>query len=431
MVYGHKARKRSSHGGYSTVINLHFCPEMKARKKHCDALLVVSLVLFMAWQLYASTWWLSDSTQQSQFDSVIGSFLGDQTARRSMLAIPKERAFGACLMVKNDNDLLHEWIAYHYTVLPLRYLIVGKDVNNTEEPMDVLKPWKDQAHLDFWILNSSEFSYRFEDSERKVEDAKVRHHHSLVNRQKGFISTCSLILKENGVRWTAYIDTDEYVLPNLLSQNDEPFHAAQRRRPTLNSSLEIRSTLQNVGHPNSSVAQTLLNLQIMGRVKSCFTLPRLLVGALKNRTCKEARTVASETNLVSSLYTLRYTQHAPKGDFKHSKFGKVFIDLQSIPSDVLSNVKPRNIHRPYSQFCGHSLVHFPNSIFYINHYIGSWKRYNARPDERRNRQEWEQRAFLDDGSPSCESQIHTWLPRFISVVGNETAKQLLQKVPKL
>ena len=35
--------------------------------------------------------------------------------------------FSACLLVKDDNQLLPEWLAYHYTTMPLRRLIVGVD----------------------------------------------------------------------------------------------------------------------------------------------------------------------------------------------------------------------------------------------------------------------------------------------------------------
>jgi len=36
--------------------------------------------------------------------------------------------FSACLIIKDDNIILSEWLAYHYTILPLRRLIVGVDV---------------------------------------------------------------------------------------------------------------------------------------------------------------------------------------------------------------------------------------------------------------------------------------------------------------
>jgi hypothetical protein len=34
-------------------------------------------------------------------------------------------AFSSCLLVMDDNHRLTEWLAYHYHVLPLRYMVVG------------------------------------------------------------------------------------------------------------------------------------------------------------------------------------------------------------------------------------------------------------------------------------------------------------------
>jgi hypothetical protein len=45
------------------------------------------------------------------------------------------------MIVKDDNAQLAQWVAYHYTALPLRRLIVGVDINSTEDPMDVLGQW--------------------------------------------------------------------------------------------------------------------------------------------------------------------------------------------------------------------------------------------------------------------------------------------------
>jgi hypothetical protein len=33
--------------------------------------------------------------------------------------------FSSCLLVMDDNHRLTEWLAYHYHVLPLRYMVVG------------------------------------------------------------------------------------------------------------------------------------------------------------------------------------------------------------------------------------------------------------------------------------------------------------------
>jgi hypothetical protein len=89
----------------------------------------------------------------------------------------KEESFGACLMVKGDNELLYEWLAYHYTTLPLRYIFVASDVGNTENPSVVLNRWK-QANTDlqFWIKNASTFIHRHGHVYGPVNSTEDVHH---------------------------------------------------------------------------------------------------------------------------------------------------------------------------------------------------------------------------------------------------------------
>jgi hypothetical protein len=341
--------------------------------------------------------------------------------------------FGACLMVKDDNELLYEWLAYHYTILPLRYIVVGSDINSTQDPTAILERWREKTDLRFRVLQASEFSNRYDEGPTFEKDETSRHHHALVSRQKGFISACSELLQKQGIRWTAYIDSDEFVVPNRLSEHDEGLVVDGSKHNSIRKeSYQIRSSLEAVGSPNTTVVDVLLELQKHGIVGSCYTTPRLLVGALENRTCpaaKEVSDLARRRFQYRSMNTLRFLQHAKKGDFQYSKFGKVFMDLGRIPEDTVLNVKPRNIHRPYRDHCGPGVVHFPDTFFYLNHYIGSWERYSSRPDGRRNRNEWEQRAHLDDGTAPCESAIHGWFSRFISSVGEEQARYLMGVTP--
>lgn len=332
-----------------------------------------------------------------------------------------ESSFAACLLVKDDNDLLQEWLAYHYTVLPLRHILVGVDVNSTQDPLEILQRWHD-TDLRYSVIPSEAFADRYPKRVAPMQDEKSQHHHDLVHRQKGFISVCSEHLKRKGAKWTAYIDTDEYVVPNRLGAHDQHLVLDGHDHFSMkNESFQIRKHLPSVGDSSATVADILIKLQEAGFVESCFTLPRLLVGALENRTCSDAQ---DDRMKFSQLSTLRYFQHSVKGDFQKSKFGKVFMDLSKIPVDTIRTV-PRNIHRPYKDVCGPGSVHFPDSFFYTNHYIGSWERYSSRSDKRRNRDEWEKRAFLDDGTPACESGVYEWLPRFVGQVGESQANYLL------
>jgi hypothetical protein len=48
---------------------------------------------------------------------------------------------GACLLVKDDNHLLVEWLAYHYISLPLVHLVVAVDPESVTSPLPVLQRW--------------------------------------------------------------------------------------------------------------------------------------------------------------------------------------------------------------------------------------------------------------------------------------------------
>jgi hypothetical protein len=345
-------------------------------------------------------------------------------------------SFGACLMIKEDNELLPEWLAYHYTVLPLRYIVIGSDLGNTQNPQDILSRWK-TAHSDlqYWVWNNaSTFINRHgplkvknatknnDGIDNSMENHKQQAHHAFVHRQKGFMTTCSEFLKKQGVQWTTYIDSDEFVVLNRLGSDDP--------NSIRNVSYLARRDLDMPpgAMTTTTVAEVLHKLRDAGYLKTpCYTLPRLLVGALENVTCPAQTSVnelARRDYRYEEMSTLRFVQHAKKGDFAASKYGKVFMDLSEIDEETVSGTVPRNIHRPYKSVCGPAVVPFPNAVLYLNHYIGTWERYSSRRDGRRNRQEWEQRAYFDQGV-SCDKEIHTWLPRFIAQMGSRRAQYLL------
>jgi hypothetical protein len=360
------------------------------------------------------------------------------------------KGFGACLMVKDDNDLLFEWIAYHYTVLPLQYLVVGSDINSTQDPTIVLNRWT-QANitdLQYWVLQPSDFIHRHGDrsnnslsnkgmlNPENSKEWKKYHHHLFVDRQKAFVTTCTEILKKAGVDWTLYIDTDEFIVWNPWSNYDEWDNLQVDGIGRESKTLQIRKEFANqkLIDETKQFHPLIRHLQNSGFITECYTLPRLLVGALENRTCpfqyetqkvqRLARTQLHER--FEHMSTLRFFQHAKKGDFSRSKFGKVMMDLSKISDETVRSELPRNIHRPYIPHCGPAGgVHFPNSLFYLLHYVGSWERYSARNDHRRDRQEWESRAFVDEETSACASTVHHWYGQFHRLVGEERTPFLL------
>jgi hypothetical protein len=67
--------------------------------------------------------------------------------------------FSACLLIKDDNQILPEWIAYHFTVLPLRHLIVAVDPFSLTSPTPILDKFREIGmDIEVWRDSVSEES---------------------------------------------------------------------------------------------------------------------------------------------------------------------------------------------------------------------------------------------------------------------------------
>lgn len=229
-------------------------------------------------------------------------------------------------------------------------------------------------------------------------------------------------MKSKGLQWVTYIDSDEFLVPNRLSQEEI---AAPDPSPASNPTFALRKQLPN-HTSDATILETIQRLDPMHNFTHCYTMPRVLYGALENASCTEAPSklqLERKGFSFDQMSTLRFHQHAKKGDFAMSKYGKVIMDVSSLPYSTISKV-PRNIHRPYRPECGNGFSMFPNSLFYLNHYLGSWGRYSSRTDGRRNKAEWEKRAYISAAS-SCNDAVFEWFEKFLGMVGRERARFLL------
>ena len=143
-------------------------------------------------------------------------------------------SFSICLLMKDDNDILPEWIAYHYHSLQLRHLIVAIDPYSTTSPLfilerfalhlpdftytmwsdnDYMPPWfvqynsssiKDRFYDNrvpklvpqFWFLNSSTspFHQNLQDEGNNITKQQLQHDYQMINeywfRQRTFVTQC-------------------------------------------------------------------------------------------------------------------------------------------------------------------------------------------------------------------------------------------------
>ncbi len=367
---------------------------------------------------------------------------------------------GACILVLNDNHLLLEWVAYHYTVLPLRFLIVGSDDNSTDDPMDVLGRWNN-TNLQFEVWHfGNEFGKGIK---YKFGDSTYRH----ARRQQNFLSSCLQYSIQHNQSWVALIDSDEYIQLNPMDDaEDEQFYKnsttnlQQQQTHELEGAvlqsmryLSANETLWGRIHTrkmlrdrlrsgrrsaNKSFALSTLELPTVMEVLEayssrhgtlpCFTMARVRYGAVKDHVAELATNichptlnpdVTSSLN-VSGLSTIQLFYHANPAYDKLNRWAKVLLDLRRIPLHIASRVN-NNPHVPIRHVCAGNFIHHEVSLLRVNHYLSSFK---VRKGDPRNLQDiWSTFAHIRDRT-SC-GHIQGWLNAFCDQFGIDTARYML------
>lgn len=380
----------------------------------------------------------------------------------------------ACLLVRDDNHLLWEWVAYHYTVLPLRHLIIGCDENAVEDPMDVLEHWKGtDLTYDVWHSQNFTQSARYEDH----HDAP----HRYVLRQAHFYGRCLQYFLQQGHRgWVALIDTDEYIQLNPLDDNLDRhmFGEGQGRSSFLDANVINKTSLfmspnetlwdriserkrlrQILGLDQSGLAATtrfravkqqkpiptVLNVLDDYTSKhgslACHIMPRLRYSAvtdnltsLARRLCRpqlDPTIVSAAWNATNQLSTIRFLHHVPPNRFEHNGWGKVLVRLGSISFKSLR--KMGTPHKPLPECVGPPYIPNMASFLRVNHYINDYQLYTKRKGDARRQQgrggqqqrmDWSKSAHARDRA-TCD-HMYGWLNQFVNQFGIARAQQLLQ-----
>ena len=376
-----------------------------------------------------------------------------QQQQQSFPLLPSD-SFGACMMMKEDNELLYEWIAYHFEMMPLRYLVIGSDEGSMQDPRDVLGLWNGTG-LQYWVLPASDFAGRHEPSTKEKEADPTWHHHQFLWRQRSFITTCAEFLQQRGVGWTMWTDSDEFLVLNRPTDQEEKVWAPKlaaivnNNNNNNNTSLDVTTDNSNsTESPTNTIDNATLRFAmrkalpdwddkdhtVLGAIQKlqmnvpCISMPRVRFGALENLTCgdesEQVNDYARKRFDYAEMSTLRYKMHGGLSNFKANGFGKVLLDLSKVPQEVVATITPRNVHRPYVDYCRRAVVPCDEAIFTLNHYTASWERYSSRLDERRSCEAWTKMAFYTAGN-GCHQRIHQWFPRFVERFGVEKAQQLL------
>lgn len=359
-----------------------------------------------------------------------------------------------CLIIKDDNAILNEWIAYHYHTMNMRRLIVAVDPTSQTSPADILKPWKEHFELDYTIWDDSDYmpddflsgdysrvpdtinkpsketlkNHNFFTKEKAMKDYTIINNHRF--RQKMFISECYHQLKHENRTWTAHIATDEYIAVN-------PFWWNETQRVNRFSD-EVTAPLMPSDGSLASFLQAMQKTQMGGldETPSCVMMPQIKFGSEEEGELEDSKYNGWDR---TSFETLRWKVHE-KPRNKKNRFGKSIVNVFSLPEShpIFTEHYVSSVHRPLDAKQGGKRYACPdrNQGFsptksrplVIHHYLGSFERYTARNDTRRNVKTYQMTAAQSkfyNQEKEGKWWIGRWLESFQETHGKEKASLVL------
>lgn len=331
----------------------------------------------------------------------------------------KDESFSACLMIMDDNAHLIEWLAYHYTTLPLRRLIVAVDPRSQTSPIEILRRW--DGMMDVTVWSDVDFmpptlmdKHQYTPNKNQSEITKL-----FRQRQEEFYTRCMARLKYEGRSWTAFIDTDEYMLINANAHD-------KYKMPTsgLSSSTTILESIHRVERESDFLASEYFQ-------SPCLAMARLAFG-VKESTSDEVQRDVPYPFDGHDFQTLQWRWHAGRGMKKVNKISKSILDVSRVDSSLFVPTDQVMVHLPSKTHCRgeeHLWVLNSYSPIIVHHYAGTWEQWSHRKDTRGRRTK-EKYALLQYDK-TTDDHIRPWLQQFVNQVGIWQARNLLRDVGKI
>ena len=358
------------------------------------------------------------------------------------LTVPLEESFSACLLVMDDNAHLIEWLAYHYTLLPLRRLILGVDPRSKTRPTEILQRWRGRIDITEW--SDIDFMAPTLMDAHKQPNLSTKELTKLyLKRQEEFYARCMARLKTEGKTWTALVDTDEYILPNFHSKQHYAYLREKYLKdphPTVWSLMQAHVHNESVVYSKTAndnrddppleviVQEQEANLARRIQETPCFPMVRLTFG-INESTTDEVRSQIPWGFDALQFQTFRWRWHAGRTSKKINKISKALIDVSRVESKFFVATEQVMVHLPIKEHCqGEDDLWILNgqSLLVVHHYGGTWEQWSHRKDTRgkRTRQAYDRMHY----NKQSDDSIRPWLKHFVDQVGWWTARQLLRNV---
>ncbi|GFH50537.1 hypothetical protein CTEN210_07013 [Chaetoceros tenuissimus] len=198
-----------------------------------------------------------------------------------------------CLLIKDENEKLPEWLAYHYLKLPLQYLVVRVDSESTTSPKYILDKFRNETGMDIVLWNDAHFRLEIDTS---TVDPIQQHR----IRQRRFFSECMKHQKARGRKWLIMIDTDEYIANNVYGGHEPVLSDNQTLLDYINRKENEISTSTAIDNTNTSFIQG-----------GCHLMSRLTFSAVDEKDASLLHRKLPGRQFKPMMFnTLRFFRHA-------------------------------------------------------------------------------------------------------------------------
>ena len=354
------------------------------------------------------------------------SFLADLTLKETKLSledaptIPQLNvtkptapfSFSACLIIKDDSIILPEWLAYHYTQLPLGRLIVGVDALSHTDPTPILDAYK-KIGMDITVWKNDSFwkdgpqGYAKKEfaitNNTSYDDLRRRKRY----RQNIFYEACLNQLHKEKRTWTMLIDVDEYLALNYHEDGEEI------------SPNTTRSQFNQSSSP-ATLAEVVSHWDIDPKLP-CVTFARYIFVSTEKGSKELPQQLHVHDDFNTTLFhTLRYRNRV---SLSSPQTGKSIIDATRYDGSPVPN--PHRI----PNLCTGSNA-FPNNKimpFRVHHYVGSWEAFRSPGFDPRGRSYFDKRNNVK--TTVEDNTMVSWLSEFTKLIGSkERAIEITQKL---
>ena len=404
--------------------NTRKCSRNSMRSRLIGYLSASLLLVLLLWYKSSSLFTITPSPST-------GTSASTNSNKNQRIPVDNE-GFAGCIVVKDDNDRISEWIGYHYLTLPLKHLIVAVDPTAKTTPREIVQMWNTTEEIDMEVLLWDDADY----GHWINEDLDDLHRHR--DRQKRFLAECQKYHKRKGRSWVALVDPDEFITFNLVEADDrdpersndvDVFDLMNGKNFTaLDYRIKMQELRQQMTDQNVLQHQTVMDYlnqhknEEPWKSESCYLMLRTLFSAIESPPDVLEDAGVTKYGLDANKFTtLKYYKHGEKGSWYDNHFGKVLVDVSRIDESEISR-DMANIHTPLDR-CYYPWRLYETGILNVNHYLGSWEQYSARVDVRRDRAKFDVSAFVNFG---IDFQMQGWLKRFVTKVGAEKSRMLFQ-----